>query len=328
MKSRSRFMAIVISILVGGLIFALLYTFTKPAMPRLPSPNYSTLEEEYIDAIETFNHTGKIVIPKGAIFSYDGNTAIIKDVTSGAYVSCSFVLDGTVPIYTYNHYVSILPAFFAIFFAAIFSFGCYQGINALSNAKKFKTLDMCKHNATYGDDRRIALNCSKCYKKENCKCIQCPYLVYCGRCPTSDCEDYIEDMLQEHLKHEDVFAGENDESTSVQGRCNNCDKATSCECLDCKYIYICDECPSDNCVANFESKLEPDQEKAVEHVHEESESSFKCTPTCVNFKNCACLHGCEYAHECKSCPYPGCTYDFENKLLGITISKKSPTDEK
>ena len=63
MKSRSRFMAIVISILVGGLIFALLYTFTKPAMPRLPSPNYSTLEEEYIDAIETKTWLNESVTP-------------------------------------------------------------------------------------------------------------------------------------------------------------------------------------------------------------------------------------------------------------------------
>ena len=372
MKPISRMLTLIVCIVVGVVVFALLFNLTKPAQPRIPSPEYSTLAEEYIDAIETFNNTGKVVVPKGSRFSYDGKTIIIKDINSGAYVTCKFVLDGTVPVYFYNHYTSILPVFFSTILGIITTFACYAGINSCYEKRKYTALNRIKSTATYGDDRRISSDCFRCYKKDYCKCISCPYATKCGRCPTSDCIETFEDMLQENITSEDsssfycdeyddvseemperyecddcedTIFGETSECEEVSKqqcesdeckdtveesveKCDNCDKATSCECLDCKYVYTCDECPSDNCVANFESKLEPDQEKAVEHVHEETESSFKCTPACVNFENCDCLHGCEYAHECRSCPYPGCTYDFENKLLGITISKKSPTDEK
>ena len=82
MKPISRMLTLIVCIVVGVVVFALLFNLTKPAQPRIPSPEYSTLAEEYIDAIETFNNTGKVVVPKGSRFSYDGKTIIIKDPKS------------------------------------------------------------------------------------------------------------------------------------------------------------------------------------------------------------------------------------------------------
>ena len=392
MTSLSRFFAVIVSILVGFAIFTTLYTLTKPAAPRMPSSNYQTLAEEYIDAIETFNHTGEIVVPEGAIFSYDGDTVIIKDHDSGAYVTCNFVLNGTVPTYNYTYYVSMMPAFFATLFGVLFALACYGAINTYSEGKKFRALNRIKSNATYGDDRRFSSNCSKCYKKVTCKCIQCPYATECGKCPSTDCMDAFEDMLQEHITHEDMSqykfddtlkeeiqfedvpykcdyeeheetvedasqecdfeeAEETAEDTSQEcdfeesgetvedtlqecdfdeheetienasqddvDECSNCNKATSCECADCHFAWICKECPSENC--NEEVKTVVQQVYGEVHTLDEAETAFQCTPDCSNFNKCECLHGCDYAIDCHKCPYPGCTHDIEMKLLGMDI---------
>lgn len=341
MTSRSRFFAVIVSILVGVAIFTTLYSLTKPAAPRVPSSDYQTLAEEYINAIETFNHTGEVVIPEGAIFSYDGNTVVIKDHDSGAYVTCDFVLNGTVPIYNYTYYVSILPAFFATFFGILFALFCYFSINAYGEGKKYRALNKIKSNAVYGDDRRFSSNCSKCHKKMRCKCIQCPYAKECGQCPSTDCMDTFEDMLLEHITPEDMSQYEFDDidqektqfedvsqevvskedETANTNKCDDCEKRTSCKCEDCYYVWVCEECPSENCVEETKAKIQQSCGDASVHTLDESETAFQCTPDCSNFNKCECLHGCDYVSECHKCPYPGCTHDIEMKLLGMNIPK-------
>lgn len=385
MKPISRMLTLIVCIVVGVVVFALLFNLTKPAQPRIPSPEYSTLAEEYIDAIETFNNTGKVVVPKGARFSYDGKTIIIKDINSGAYVTCEFVLDGTVPVYFYNHYTSILPIFFSTILGIITTFACYAGINSCYEKRKYTALNRIKSTATYGDDRRISSDCFRCYKKDYCKCISCPYATKCGKCPTSDCIETFEDMLQENItsedsssfyydeyddvseempehyecdNYEDSISEETSESEKVSEqhecddcedtifeetseseevskqcefdeckdtveesveKCDNCDKATSCECKDCYYIWSCDECPSENCVEKAKAKVKQSSGDSSVHTLDETVTAFQCTPDCSNFDKCECLHGCNYVSECHKCPYPGCTHDIEMKLLGLDI---------
>ena len=346
MKHISRMLTLVVCIVVGIVVFALLFNLTKPTQPRIPSPEYATLAEEYIDAIETFNHTGEVVVPRGARFSYDGKTVIIRDIDSGAYVTCDFVLNGTVPIYDYTHYISVLPAFFSTFLGAIAAFACYAGISSCSEKRKYKALNRIKSEATYGDDRRISYDCLKCYKKDYCKCISCPYATKCGRCPTTDCIETFEDMLQENITSEDTSPFDYDEyddsiseetskseeaseqcdsveckdtvEESVE-KCDDCDKATSCECKDCYYIWNCDECPSENCVEEAKAKVKQSYGDSSVHTLDETVTAFQCTPDCSNFSKCECLHGCNYVSECHKCPYPGCTHDIEMKLLGMDI---------
>ena len=367
MKPISRMLTLIVCIMVGVAVFALLFNLTKPAQPRIPSPEYSTLAEEYIDAIETFNHTGKVIVPKGANFSYDGKTIIIKDIDSGAYVTCDFVLNRTVPIYDYNHYTSVLPAFFSTLFGAIIAFACYAGIDSCYEKRKYKALNRIKSEATYGDDRRNSSDCLKCYKKDYCKCISCPYATECGKCPSSDCIETFEDMLQENITPEDSSQCDYDdivpeetsetedfseqcerdetiqketsnprdlsehcnsdecddtiEDTSQESekKCDNCDKAASCECLNCYYVWVCEECPSENCVEEAKAKIKQSCGDDSVHTLDETETTFQCTPDCSNFDKCECLQGCNYVSECHKCPYPGCTHDIEMKLLGLNI---------
>ncbi len=385
MKPISRILNLVVCILVGIVVFALLFNLTKPTQPRIPSPEYATLAEEYIDAIETFNRTGEVVVPMGARFSYDGKIVIIRDIDSGAYVTCDFVLNGTVPIYDYTYYTSVLPAFFSTLFGAIAAFACYAGISSCYEKRKYKALNKIKSEATYGDDRHISYDCLKCYKKDYCKCISCPYATKCGRCPTTDCIEIFEDMLQENITSEDSspldydeyddmseemsehykcdncedsVSEETSESEEVSEqcecddcedsiseetskseeaseqcdsveckdtveepveKCDDCDKATSCECNDCYYIWSCDECPSENCVEEAKAKVKQSYGDSSVHTLDETVTAFQCTPDCSNFGKCECLHGCNYVSECHKCPYPGCTHDIEMKLLGLDI---------
>ena len=288
MTSRSRFFALILSFLIGFAIFAGLYTLTKPAVPRAPSSGYQTLAEEYIDAIETFNNTGKVVVPVGAIFSYDGDTVTIKDHDSGAYVTCTFVLNGTVPIHSYTYSVSAMPLFFATLFSVLFAWFCYFAINAYSEGKKFRALNKIKANATYGDSRRFSSNCAKCSQRLKCGCLQCPYAKDCGLCPSTDCIDAFEDMLQENLTFEDKTQQEADDTVQEEPQ----------------------------------TEAKQPCEEVFEHTLDESEKAFKCTSDCSHFSKCECLHGCDYVSECHKCPYPGCTHDIEAELLGIKVSDK------
>lgn len=202
MKIWHHFLAFSVSIVLGFIIFFPLATLVTPAEPRLPSENYETLEEEYIEAIEHFNNTGEIVIPDEARFSCDDEKITIKDIASGACVTCTFALNGKVPIYRYSYHPSTVPMFLVTIFSCLMALCCQYYILSFFSKKKYRVLNRIKKNATYGDDRKISSNCLTCYKKEHCKCIKCPYAVHCGRCPSIDCEDIIEDMLQEHVKSE------------------------------------------------------------------------------------------------------------------------------
>lgn len=291
-----------ISLFVFVVLLVSLSTVFAPATPRLPSENYVTLEEEYIDAIEHFNHTGDVFVPSGARFSYDNEKITITDINSGAYVSCTFVLNGTVPVYSYTYNKSIILAILPTVISLIAMFACYDGITSYLNKRKYKVLDKIKKNATYGDDRQNSSNCSRCYKKENCKCIQCPYATDCGRCPSSDCEDVIEDMLQEHIQSEKATSEEDDILK---------DTAETSPC----------ECQHESCIQEFESEHVQEKKDSVIHTLDGSKGEFECTPDCSNFAKCECMQDCPYVQECHSCPYPGCTHDIQKELLGMNNSK-------
>lgn len=351
---KSQIVSYVISLLVFVVLLVSLSNILTPVAPRLPSENYLTLEEEYIDAIEHFNNTGDVFVPDGARFSCDNKQITITDINSGAYVSCKFVLNGTVPVYSYTYEKSVVYLVLSLIISVGAMFACNEGLNSYFNKKKYRALNKLKKNATYGDDRRNSSDCLKCYKKEHCKCIQCPYVTDCGRCPSSDCEDIIEDMLQEHIKNEKDAIDDDDilEETSETcecdecsctedasttetdtqadelhaSRCEDCIKFASCECDNCKHLSVCKECPHENCVEEFESEHVQEKKDAAVHTLDGSKGDFECTPNCSNFDKCECMQDCSYVQECHSCPYPGCTHDIQKELLGMSDSKDTSDD--
>ncbi len=101
MKKATHIFALVLSVLIFcGIIIGGAYLI-QPTPARAPADGYETLKDEYISAIETFYKNGDLVVPEGACFSYDNETIIIKDKASKASLSCTFALDGTVPIYNW-----------------------------------------------------------------------------------------------------------------------------------------------------------------------------------------------------------------------------------
>lgn len=200
MKKTHQFVAFLLSFLIGIACFIGLSVALLPAEPRLPSGNYVSLEEEFIDAIEHYNATGEILVPSGARFSRDSDKITITDIDSGAYVSCTFVLDGTVPVYRYTYSPSTFVPFFVTLVSCLLMLACHDHLLTLFSNRKYKVLNKIKKNASYGDSRRICSNCSKCFKKESCDCLQCPHATECGSCPANDCEVLFKDMLQENIK--------------------------------------------------------------------------------------------------------------------------------
>ena len=216
------------------LVFLFLIPFPKNKL-RSPSEPYNSIEEEYIASIDTFIKTGKIIVPEGAIFTYDGTTIKIRDIDTNATEICKFTLENTTPIYEWNYtassnayYVSftirlIIPLLI-YFILANFLEAFY---NKHSEKKNRKSLQDIKNSSLNDNSSRNSFNCITCDKFSKCKCLSCMYLGKCTYCSSIDCEIAFED---ENLGKPDF--NKLPASIDIFGKCDTFKTNETCKCID------------------------------------------------------------------------------------------------
>ena len=107
-----------------AIIFFFTVIFITPfpkATYREPNYGYASLKEEYIAAIDSFLMNGGQVVflPENSTFIIDKNgTITVKDCDTNAKVTCTFLLDYTVPIYKWS-YINYKGIFLYILFIII-----------------------------------------------------------------------------------------------------------------------------------------------------------------------------------------------------------------
>lgn len=214
MKKVTRVFALTLTALVFFVILFGGAYLIQPTPARAPSDGYETLKDEYISAIETFYKTGNLVIPKGARFSYDNETVIIKDKDSNVSLTCTFALDGTVPIYDWNNgnlekstYYALLVLAFAI------SFLFYYSLEQKAIKRKFRKLNKIKANSPDGDKRQKSIDCTACIYQRSCSCPDCRFVKECGECFHSSCVTNMEKRLEneESEESDSIFEAEDGE---------------------------------------------------------------------------------------------------------------------
>lgn len=197
MKKVTRVFVSILSIMI---FFLLLFGGTyclQPVPTREPAEGYQSLKEEYISAVETFTSSGNLVIPEGARFSYDNEEIIIRDKSSNVSLTCTFELNGTVPIYTWNDgswgrstYVLLLILSTAI------AFLFYYSVDQKAEKRKFKKLNKIKSNSPDGDKRSKSPDCTACTYHRDCSCPTCHYVKKCGECFHDSCQSEMEKRLK------------------------------------------------------------------------------------------------------------------------------------
>lgn len=210
MKKGARIIVTILSVLIFFALFFSSFYFLSPKPAREPSEGYISLEDEYISAIETFNSTGKLVIPEGARFSYDDEQITIRDIETNASLTCTFALNGTVPIYSWDDGSWPLSIYFAILAVSIAAAICfYYDVEQKAIKRKFKKLNKFKSKSPDGDNRKHSTNCTTCCYRNNCSCLTCSYAKQCGECFHSSCQSDFEARL--HNEEEDsIFETDED----------------------------------------------------------------------------------------------------------------------
>lgn len=189
MKKGTRFIVSILSILIFFVLFFGISHLTSPLPAREPAEGFATLKDEYISAIETFNSTGELVIPEGACFSYDKKQIIMKDTKTNYSLTCTFALNGTVPVYSWEDN-SLPSAFYLVLlaFSIATAIGFYTEIEIKAKKQKFRKLNKIKLNSPDGDKRQKSTDCTLCYCRNDCSCPTCSYVKECGECFHSTCQ--------------------------------------------------------------------------------------------------------------------------------------------
>lgn len=211
MKKATRVFVSILSIMIFFLLFFGGIYCLQPVSTREPAEGYQSLKEEYISAVETFNSTGTLIIPEGARFSYDNEEIIIRDKSSNVSLTCTFALNGTVPIYTWNdgswgHTTYV----FLLIFSTVMAFLFYYNVDQKAEKRKFKKLNKIKASSPEGDKRAKSTDCITCTYRQDCSCPTCHYVKDCGECFHPSCQTEME----RHLESEDTnlsFEPEEDE---------------------------------------------------------------------------------------------------------------------
>lgn len=192
---------------------------------REPIAPYETLEEEYASAIKTFIEENEVIVPEGAVFTYDNDIVEVKSKNlDGTKVSCHYILDDTLPVFdiTSPTTFSIAPFFFCCAVLAFLIYMIYSlfasityricvKIKNIKDKRKRKILEAKKSHATYGDRRSSGQksSCITCEDFDDCKCGNCIYVGKCGMCPTSDCEYAFEELLSDEVERQQDIEEEN-----------------------------------------------------------------------------------------------------------------------
>lgn len=210
MKKGTRIIVSTLSVLIFFVLFFGISYLIYPTPAREPAEGFATLKDEYISAIETFNSTGELVIPEGARFSYDNEKITIKDIETNVSLSCTFALNGTVPVYSWDD--GSLPSviYFAILAVSIAVAICfYYDVEQKVNKRKFKKLNKFKSNSTEGDKRKKGTDCTLCAYRHDCTCPTCAYVKKCGECFHSSCVADFEAKL--HNEEDDSIFEANED---------------------------------------------------------------------------------------------------------------------
>lgn len=210
MKKGTRIIVSILSILIFFALFFGISYFCSPKQTREPAEGFASLRDEYISAIETFNSTGELVIPEGACFSYDTEKVTLKDTETNAHLSCTFALNGTVPVYSWDDGSWPSIVYFAILTVSIAASICfYCDVEQKVNKRKFKKLNKFKSNSHEGDKRNKSTDCTLCVYRHDCTCPTCHYVKECGECFHSSCVANYEAKL--HNEEDDSIFEANED---------------------------------------------------------------------------------------------------------------------
>lgn len=209
MKKGTRIIVTTLSVLIFFALFFGISYFLSPNPPREPAEGFASLRDEYISAIETFNSTGELVIPEGARFSYDTEKVTLKDTETNAHLSCTFALDGAVPVYSWDDGSCPSVVYFAILAVSIAASICfYCDVEQKAIKRKFRKLNEIKANSPDGDNRKHSINCTTCCYRNDCSCLTCKFVKECGKCFHSSCQANFENKLANEGNTDTIFETE------------------------------------------------------------------------------------------------------------------------